>query len=150
MSIDFNEEMKKYEQFLALDKLQKVVKMPASLFPEEITATIPSINMGTDGPTIVSLFLLSPHYLCEIDLQVHAKVEQVDFVRLDSIVNYRIELSQSSVKKADGDEILYQVAKLLFWHGWDLKFHTQINYVGFERDEWFKTVTDSIPISVMT
>lgn len=150
MSIDINEDVKKYEKYLSLNKLREVVKMPVSLSPEEITATIPSIIMGTDGPAIDSLFLITPHYLCEIDLQVQGKVEKFDFLRLDSIANYRFELSDLVVKGADKIETSYKLVTISLDHKFPLQFRTRINYVGLDRDGWIKTVMNAIPISVMT
>ena len=147
MSIDINKELKKYEEYLTLVKLEKSIKRPVSVCPEEITAMLPSIAMGTDGPVLVSMFLVTPHYLCEVNLG--SANESFDYIRLDTIANYRVVFSDKVVKKADESEIHYQVANIVLLHNIGFEFNSSLNYVGTDRKQWFKMVSEAIPLSVM-
>lgn len=145
MSIDISKELKKYVVYVPYEKLQKAVEKPVSICPEEITAMLPSIIMGTDGPVLVSLFFITSHYLCEVDLR--GQDESFDYISIDSIANYRFELSERVVKKTDEEEVRYQVAKIELLHEISLEFRSTVNYVGLEREKWIGMVTEAIPLS---
>jgi hypothetical protein len=150
MSLDINEELKKYSKYVPYEKLTKIIKRPVSLCAEEVTAILPSINMGADGPILVSLFLVTQNYLCEIRLMgPNENYENFDYINLKTIINYRFNVSEHIVKKADEENVCYQVANIKLLHDVSIEFSSEINYVGFDRDEWIDMVTKAIPLSLM-
>lgn len=141
------EELKKYADLVPLEKLQKQVEKPKSLCPEEIKYLIPSITMGGDGPVLGSLFLLTDNYLFEVRLM--SQQEDFDCVTLKSITNYRFILSEHIVKIEGKDDLKYEVATVKLIHNIGEGFHSDLNYVGNDREAWIKMVVKAIPISVM-
>jgi len=108
---------------------------------------IPSINLGSDGPILNSLFFISNQYLSEIEIRESG--EDFDYVALNSIFAYRILLSESDVKKANDENIQYQIANITLLHTAGFEFRSVLNYVGEDREKWIQAVLDAIPISTI-
>jgi len=141
------EELKKYADLVPLEKLKKQVEKPISLCPEEIKYLIPSITMGGDGPVLGSLFLLTEHYLFEVRLM--SQQEEFDYVALKTIANYRFILSEHIVKREGKDDLKYEVATVGFIHSVGEEFHSELYYVGNDREAWIKMVVEAVPISIL-
>lgn len=144
--MDIKKELKKYTNLVPLEKLEKQVKRPMSLCPEEIKYLIPSITMGGDGPVLGSLFLLTDNYLFEVRLM--SQQEKFDYVALKTIANYRFELSEHIVKREGKEDFTYEVAIATLIHA-ETRMSSELNYVGNEREAWIKMVVEAIPISIM-
>jgi hypothetical protein len=140
-------ELKKYTDFVPLEKLQKIVERPISLCAEEIKYLLPSITMGGDGPVLRSLFLLTDNYIFEVRLM--SQGEQFDYVALKTIANYRFVLSEHIVKREGKEDLKYEVATVELWHNIGIEFHSDLNYVGNDREAWIKMVAEAIPISIV-
>lgn len=140
-------ELKKYADLVPLKKLKKQVEKPISLCPEEINYLIPSITMGSDGPVLGGLFLLTDNYLLEVRLM--SKEEDFDYVALKTIANYRILLSDHIVKIEGKPDLTYEVATIKLTHNLGMGLLSELHYVGNGREAWIKIVAEAIPISIM-
>lgn len=140
-------ELKKYADLVPLKKLKKQMEKPISLCPEKINYLIPSITMGSDGPVLGTLFLLTDNYLLEVRLML--KEEEFDYIALKTIGNYRIILSDHIVKIEGKPDIKYEVATIKLLHDLGRGLVSELNYVGNSRDAWIKIVAEAIPISII-
>lgn len=145
--MNINEELKQYTWLMPHRALLDAIKGPKSICPEKIASILPSIRMGTDGPMLDSLFLVSNQYLCEVRLI--PKREDFDFIALNTIFNYRFELSEHIVKKANEDEIRYQTAKIVFLHRVGFDFKSELNYTGDNREAWIQAILKAIPLQLL-
>lgn len=146
--MDVFEELRQYAELVPYDRLVKVVKTPMSVFPEKISVIIPSIELGSDGPILGHLFLVTAHYLC--DLVIHPEpTESFDFISVNSIKNYRFELGEHIAKGADDREINYQTACVSFIHDLGADFRSRAYYVGSDRESWIQLVIKSLPLSLI-
>lgn len=125
--------------------LMESIEIPTSVCPEDIVDIIPSIEMRSDGPAILSLFLITKNFLCEVRLG--AKDQEFDFVRKNSIKNYRFIFTEHIVKKEGKRNVKYKVAKVRLLHDITSDFVSEICYVGSKRKTWLKKVTKAIPIN---
>lgn len=144
--MDLTKELTQYNSLISFDKLTKALETPISVCPEEISAIIPSIEMGTNGPVLGHLFLVTPHYLC--DIRLHPTIEEFDYISLNTITNYRFYLSDQIVKHANNRKVRYQVAKIELLHELN-EFKTELNYAGNDREMWLRAVTEALPLSVI-
>lgn len=141
------EDLKQYRNFIPYENLIKVIKTPLSLCNEGVIKMIPSIKMGSDGPVLANLFFITDHFI--IDINVLTKDEIFDYVAINTLENYRFNLSELIIKGADEKEISYQVANIQLLHSLSHVYKTELNYVGNEREPWLKLVTESLPISLI-
>ena len=144
--MNLTKELTQYECFISFDRLKKAVETPISVCPEEISALIPSIEVGNKGPILRHLFLVTPHYLC--DIRLHPTIEEFDYISLNTITNYRFYLSDQIVKHPNNRKIRYQVARIELLHELN-EFKTELNYAGSNRETWLRTVTKALPLSVI-
>ena len=93
--MDLTKELAQYKSLISIDRLLKAVETPISVCPEEISAFIPSIEVGNNGPVLGHLFLVTSHYLC--DIRLHPTIEEFDYISLNTITNYRFYLSDQIV-----------------------------------------------------
>jgi hypothetical protein len=146
--MDIKVELKKYSKFIPYKILINVLEYPISIFPEDILIALPSIILGVEGPILNSLFLLSEKLICEVKMM--AKIVNFDFISRNTIRNYRISLSDHSVKSADDSDIHYQLAEIILVHGVDDRsLWTNLKYAGFDRKVWLEMVIKAFPISII-
>ena len=144
--MDLTKELAQYKSLISLDRLLKAVEIPISVCPEEISALIPSIEVGNKGPVLGHLFLVTSHYLC--DIRLHPTIEEFDYISLNTITNYRFYLSDQIVKHPDNRKIRYQVARIELLHELN-EFKTELHYAGNDRAMWLRAVTKALPLSVI-
>ena len=144
--MNISDELENFSTFMTHEALSRAVKRPTSLCPEEIEFLIPSIQFGKDGLFLLSLFLITKKYICEIHLA--RKGDEFDFVARNTIRDYRINLSQQTIKVGD-EEITYATATVSFLHVGTDAFTTIISYVGNDRETWLQSVLKALPISLV-
>ena len=144
--MDLTKELAQYKSLVSYDRLMRAVEIPISVCPEEVSALIPSIEVGNKGPILGHLFLVTPHYLCDISL--HPTIEEFDYISLNTITNYRFYLSNQIVKHPNNRKIRYQVARIELLHELN-EFKTELNYAGNDRELWLRAVTAALPLSVI-
>jgi len=103
---------------------------------------IPSIVLGTDGPKLESIFLVSERLLVEVKNPTGPPC--FDFVDRRRVLNYRISLGEHAVDRAEGQPITYQTASVDLVHF--TMFRSTINYAGLDVRSWLETVIRAIPI----
>lgn len=146
--MNISEVLNQFGDLVDPEKLQRAVKRPIALCPEDITSIIPSIELGTDGPVLTSLFLLSARYLGEVRLDEAAQT--FDFLGLNTVRNMRFELSEHVMESVDGTSASYQVAEIHLLHGLTVNcFESLLSYVGDDRESWLRLVADAIPVSLV-
>ena len=146
--MNLSEELKQYAKLMPHDELVKAVEMPASICPEEISAILPSIRFESDGLVLNSLFLVTPHYLCEVHL-AHEAEQQFDYISLGTIMDYRFQLWEHVVESAGDGDIHYQLARITLIHGLTPEFTSVLTYAGFDRESWLHSVIEALPISLV-
>ena len=144
--MDVLQELKKYTNLSSYETLVKVVKNPIYFSKEEVRKLIPSISMGTDGPILTNIMLITDHFI--IDIRLQPQGEYFDYIALKTIVNYRFNLSDHIIKATDGKDIIYQVANIELLHNLQT-FKTSLNYVGDDRKSWLTLVTESMPMAIL-
>lgn len=143
--MDLSKMLEEFSTLMDSGKLADAIKLPISLIDDKVSGMIPSIHLGSDGPVLKSLFLVTSNFFIEVRLGAK---EDFDFIALNSIENYRIEINEHKVKKADGEEISYELAKVIFQHTL-YGFLSELNYVGNDRKSWLEKVTKLIPIKII-
>ncbi|MFZ0051655.1 MAG: hypothetical protein WAK96_07745, partial [Desulfobaccales bacterium] len=141
------EELKKYSKLLRYETMVKAVEKPLYFCKEEVRNLIPSISMGTDGPVLTNVILITDNII--IDIKLQTKEETFDYVALNTIKNYRFHLFEHTIKGTDDKDIIYQVATIDLLHNPPHAFKTALNYVGDDRESWLKLVTEAIPIAIL-
>lgn len=146
MDSNLLKELKKYSHLATLEKLKKITERPVKLCPGEFKYLIPSIIMGSDGPVLESLNLVTSTSMCEVRVNVDA--EDFDLVGLNlGVCNYRISLSEQIIKRDGDDDLEYKLGEVKLYHTDNLT--SIFNYVGSddERERWLELVFDTFPIT---
>ena len=144
--MDLTKELAQYKSLISTDRLRRAVETPISVCPEEISALIPSIEVGNQGPILEHLFLVTSHYLC--DIRLHPTIEEFDYISLNTITNYRFYLSDQIVKHPNDRKMRYQIARIELLHELN-EFKTELNYAGNNREMWLQAVTKALPLSII-
>jgi hypothetical protein len=142
------DQLELFGSLMPLEKLRPLTKRPVALLSEEVEAVVPSIEMRQDGPLLSNLYLVTAHFLCEVRVDVPG--ENFDFVSLQSISHYRVELWEHQTKDADGNTTRFELARIELMHGSvGEPFRSELSYAGTERDAWLKLVTEAIPVQLV-
>ncbi len=143
--MNLDETLKQYSTIPSFNQLSTGVDQARRVFPEEIAFVLPSLQLGSEGPHLASMFLVSKNYICEVFTKPDGA--DFDFVAKASIRDYRVKLASHLVKTADGREILYQTAEVDLLHVGHDTFRTRLRYVGENAKGWLATVLEAIPIA---
>ncbi len=144
--MNVSQELKNFSNLTPHKTLLRIVKNPIKFSKEKVNNIIPSISMGSDGPILTNLILLTDNFI--IDVRVGSQNEIFDYISINTIINYRLSLSEHIIKTADGKDIVYQVAQIELLH--DLAgFKTALSYVGNDRESWLNKVIETMPISLI-
>jgi hypothetical protein len=152
-----------YETLMPIQEVIKRLSRPLELIGEDMIYLIPSFGLGTDGPFIQKLFFVTKTMVCEVRSQ--NSLDAFDFVMLDSIANYRVNMGVHKVLKqlpsnapqVPGGEpqapvietVLYETAQIKFIHDFSAGFESAIDYVGKSREPWLKCVERAFPSSIL-
>lgn len=147
--MNFEEELKKYEGLIKTEVLLDAIKTPISYCPEDVTAVLPSIELGSDGPILKSLNLITKNIICEVRIHAGTKIYDFDFTDIATVDNYRFSLSEHIVKAADGTDINYEVAEIKLVHSLGTGMSSILKYVGSARDSWINSVIKALPVSII-
>ena len=146
-----------YEQLVPFATIEKRIDFCRSFLSEDIRFLLPSIGLARDGRVVVSAFLITDTYLCEVRL--NQNVHDFDVALLSTIANYRVELGAVEIAHREprppGDQtaqvqvtkVTYDTAKIAFQH--TISLSTQLTYVGEDRDAWVQQVTRAIPLGIL-
>lgn len=111
--------------------------------PDEL---IPNYQLGSDGPTLVSVFCLYGDLLCEVSVS-SARAFNFDFTRVQPMLNIRVK--SADVKLGEGDdEVTLQSATFIIHHT-DI-FTSTLNYLGDNADPWLGHVRGLFGIDRLT
>lgn len=143
------EQLRGLERFSNLDKLLEATRLPIEYSPEPVIGIVPSIVLGSDGPTLARLLLVTKRFLC--DIQLDEARSDFDYVETRSIRNYRFSLWTHAVKDQEVVKASYDIARVHLVHGGGIarNFSTSVEYAGDARDQWIKNVMKLIPISTI-
>lgn len=144
--MSISHELSAYADHLLPSHVEAVERVLA-LVPEKVQAYIPSLELGSDGPRMESVFLVTESYLAEVHLQ--SLGVDFDVIRARTIGNYRIHLYDHLVKTSDGTEVTYEVATIALLHHLGSNFGSRIKYVGPNRQAWLQLVLHALPISLL-
>lgn len=147
--MDLQKELARFGRYGVVDKLLEATRRPVLYSPEPFTHIIPSIVIGADGPTLARLLLVSPNYLCDVELTGNQR-NVFDYVAKKTIRDYRFNIWDHEVR-ADNDAVsIYQIADIHLVHGGiTQQFVTQLQYAGDQRDQWLQSVIEAIPIPLI-
>lgn len=146
--MNLHEELSRLSQYSPIERLVDATKDPVKYCPEPFTHMLPSFTMDRDGPTLVSLFLISNNYLCEVRI---AGPKYFDFIAKKNIQHYGLHLSTHVIHRQDEGPKVYEIAQVTLSHGGGGPkggFQTQLSYVGDDRDRWLASVFEAIPLMV--
>lgn len=140
--------LEELSEFVGRDQLEVLVSEPASYFPDDISAIIPTFALADDGVMLESFIMVSSKYLCDVRFDLSApNTHDFDFVRRDLVYNIRVELSTHDV--VVGGEVVetYQIAKVELHHPFE--FLTELKYAGTSRDDWMDKVRGLFPLETL-
>lgn len=144
----FTDQLKDLDRFLPLEKLEEATRLPIRFSPETIQGVIPSIVLGTDGPVLARLLLVTKKFLCDVSLA--DATYPFDYVETRTITNYRFEVWTHSIKDGDIVKATYDVARIQLIHGGvGPTFRTQLEYAGEQRDTWLDNLVHLIPVQIL-
>ena len=141
------EEIKLYGGLMAAEKLTEALQKAISYCSEDIISMLPSIIMGSDGPLLESMVLITKSFLCEVKLGTENLT--FDYVDAKTVCRHQVIFSELTVTQADDAKVEYQVANVEIAHEICGGLKTRLNYVGDKRDDWMKKVLESIPLSLL-
>ena len=113
----------------------------------EPDAVLPSYRLGTDGPSLSSVFCVYGDLLCEVRV-ANPPESEFDFVRKDRLVNLRVERSQVQVGE-DDDVRTYNSVSVTLLH-FEAGFRSKLNYIGDDPDSWLRDVRSHFGIDLLT
>ena len=145
--MDIQEEIEKYSVLASLDVLRDRLRIALEISDEQPIHIIPSIVLGTDGPQLNSIILITHNYLSEIN--VRSEQTFIDFIGLRSISHHKFWFWENSVKRADGTTITFQLARVTLIHNIAGNFVTQISYAGVHRSDWIAAILKAIPLKLL-
>jgi hypothetical protein len=143
MIMNIDDHLASLTHFMPLERLKEVISAPSAIMIEPVTTVIPSTVVGTDGVALVSLVLLTEHYLCEVRISSRS---EFDFIRKSSVKNYRVSSWDHEVKEGEEVKATFQIAQVALLHNLT-GFQTGISYAGDQRDAWLKFVVESLPLA---
>lgn len=155
-------EWAQYEPMFPRDRALKLLKGVEGFISQPILHVVPSVALGTDGPYMASLFFVSEHYLVErhlsdpdlpdLELPPEDVLDQrdlFDVILLRSVWNYRVWVGATSVGRADGSRVTYDLARISLKHRPADEFTSTITYVGSARATWLRGLVEAIPVAVL-
>ncbi|WP_152598741.1 hypothetical protein [Janthinobacterium sp. RA13] len=127
-------------QYIDEDHFDEIKNKMESIFEQDILFCIPSMEIGSDTPTLNSIFFISKDYIAESRLTGDREDLNYDVVRFDTI--YNIRFSSSLREIVDDGVVLATIcsAEVKLHHS--MLLHTILNFVGTEKDrsDWLTTV----------
>jgi hypothetical protein len=139
------EALKEFAHFVPLERLETALQHVRAFCTEDIEHMIPCIQMGAEGPFLHSLILITASYLSEVHLM--SPGWPFDFVRLQTVICYRVSLDEQVIKTNEEKEIRYETASIQFQHAGTDLLRTTISYAGFNRDEWLARIRAALPLT---
>lgn len=163
MNPKFREKWTPFEPLMAFDAISAKFSLPTDLVTEPIEHLLPSIELGTDGPILKSVFLVTKTYLCEV--RISGVADDFDFTLLEGVADYRVSFGRIEVtKKPTGaplapaatenvpipdEKIVYETAKVTLAHSLTIGLTSELHFAGTNRDNWFQLVRIALPISLL-
>jgi len=113
--------------------LASLLSAPNAWAGSEPDRIVPSYALGSDGPSIASVFCLYGDLLCEIVVTAPG-TSRFDFVRLNTIPNLRVD--SSSVQIGEGDQAKTYRSTQVTLHHFGADFQSRLTFVGDDDGEW--------------
>jgi len=135
------EAWKPYIHFLTIPQLDDLIEAPQNLLMEPIDYILPSIEMGTLGPVLTSLTLITKSFMCEVKILPRDR-SRLDFMRLKSSILVRLETGRREIIRSDQTTDLLETALVTLISPGQLQ--TTISYAGRRRSEWLATVYSAL------
>lgn len=127
-------------KYIDEDHFDEIKNKMESIFEQDILFCIPSMEIGSDTPTLNSIFFISKDYIAESRLTGDRQDLNYDVVRFDTI--YNIRFSSSLREIVDDGIVLAKIcsAEVKLHHS--MLLQTVLNFVGTEKDrtDWLTTV----------
>jgi hypothetical protein len=149
------------EHLVSFGTLMRLISRPCEYLQQEPSALIPSIQLGTDGPVLKGVVLLTDDYICEARLSESA--ESFDAALFNTVMNYRVDIGTHEIKPpeppANNDpqaekqpvpakKVVYQTAQIVLVHT-TFPMRTEMHYVGNDRETWLRNVRDALPVEIL-
>jgi hypothetical protein len=140
-----------YSRFYSTEYLKSRIESAVKFLPEEISNVLPSIQLGQDGLTLFSLFLITEKYLCEIRLMEANTNYDFDIVAKNTICNYRIKTWTHEIKEEGIVKASFEISQVQLVHGSPNAASSQLFFAGNAegRDAWLNDLTQAIPIKLV-
>ncbi|MYB40391.1 hypothetical protein F4X86_03965 [Candidatus Saccharibacteria bacterium] len=136
-------EVAKLSEYMDAKELTELLSTPLEFFPEDVSAMIPSLAMGEDGPSLTSIFLFSENYICEA--QISGNNEKLfDFTDKRNVINIRVNLGKHDIVVDEQIVASYDTAHVNVMHRPEM--HSVLSYFGSRRSDWVARVLKEIPI----
>ena len=127
----------------------RVAKQPLKLLPDTVLHVIPSITMGSDGPFLQAIFIVTESLLSEVKVST-GKNYLFDFINLSTITNIKYTKNLHSIPISD-EPVEYEYTEISLFH--DLSgvasLESTMTFVGASDTEWLKLVRKAFPVSLL-
>jgi len=144
---DIEKDMQDLTRFMAIEKLEDLLRRPLLQMGEPALGVIPSLHLSGDGAALASVLLVTPNFLCEI--HVNPGRSDFDYMERLTVRNYRFALWTHELKEGDTVKATFYLAKIIWAHSMET-FRTEMEYVGPSpegRDAWIGNVLRLVPLS---
>ena len=139
-------EIEKLSDYVDSGVLMELLSKPLEYLTEEISAIIPSLTIGEDGPSLNSIFLTSKNYLCEIRI-MGENSEEFDFTNKRDFFNVRVELGNRDIVIDEQVVASYDTAEVRLTHR--AQISTILYYFGSDRSAWVAKVFKEFPVEYL-
>ncbi len=133
-----------YASLLDTEQVASLLALPLRCAGEDPRAIVPSIALAPDGPKLQAIILFLESLICE--LRIDPNAQMFDFVRLDSVRNYKVWKGRQVITRADAQTVSYDLMVIQLWHEFAPSNVTVMQYVGMNLDEWLTQVLAAFPV----
>jgi len=129
-------------------RLKAKIDLALGWMPEPPRFMVPSFALGTDGPYLESVFIISRSLICEV-LAAPEADHSFDFCDLSTISSYRVQLSTHKVAVSEEKSIEYEIGKVTLLHNLSPELNSTLNYAGDSRERWLELVKAALPVTLV-
>ena len=136
--------------FMPLRVLLERTELARRVAPEPFDSLIPSTELAADGVRLARLTLLSPRYICDVDL---APMGEIDFCAKNRIANYRLRIWEHEVKEGELVKARFSLGQIDLIADFGLDFRHRFSCAANsaeQRDEWLRLAVGSLPIALVS
>lgn len=145
--MDLDEKLRGLARFGSTDALKSRLARPLDFLGEPPIALLPSIQLGSDGPFLRSLFIFTEHEICEVHL-TGKDSQEFDFVSKRHLLNYRFTFSTHDVSKDDRIIASFNLVEVTLRHSDAM--YSQLSYVGDDPESWLSELRHGLSVAALS